>query len=89
MLEVAVVGDPEDPATGELLAVVREAYRPRLAVAAGLPSEPPGRPLALLAARETRDGRPAAYVCRDYACREPVTDVESLRARLTEAWSER
>jgi uncharacterized protein YyaL (SSP411 family) len=27
-------------------------------------------------------GRATAYVCRDFACREPVTTSEALRAQL-------
>jgi uncharacterized protein YyaL (SSP411 family) len=80
MAEVAVVGDLEDPATRELLAVVHEAPRPRLALAAG--RTPAGRRLPLLADREPIDGRPSAYVCRDYACQAPSSDPVELRRLL-------
>ena len=81
MLEVAVVGDPRDAATRELLAVVHEKYRPRLALAAGAASAPE-RPLPLLEHKQSQDGRPTAFVCRAYACREPVTDPAALRRLL-------
>jgi uncharacterized protein YyaL (SSP411 family) len=29
-----------------------------------------------------RDGRATAYVCRDFACRQPVTDPAGLAAEL-------
>jgi uncharacterized protein YyaL (SSP411 family) len=28
------------------------------------------------------DGKPAAYVCRDFVCQTPVAEVEALRALL-------
>ncbi|HEY3434115.1 MAG TPA: thioredoxin domain-containing protein, partial [Solirubrobacterales bacterium] len=73
--EVALVGD--QPA--ELAAVVRERFRPHLVLAGGPEgSEEP----ALLIGRTAVDGRPAAYVCENFACRLPVADAEELRKLL-------
>jgi len=36
----------------------------------------------LLAGRDLVDGRPAAYVCRNFTCRLPVTSAEDLLAVL-------
>ena len=38
--------------------------------------------LQLLAGRTLVAGAPAAYVCRDFTCRLPVTDSMELRAAL-------
>jgi uncharacterized protein YyaL (SSP411 family) len=46
----------------------------------GLTYGPPAVPL--LAGRGLVDGAPAAYVCRKFACRLPVTSPEALRAEL-------
>jgi uncharacterized protein len=71
--EVALVGDDLD----QLARVVRSEFRPHLVLAGG---EPDGVPL--LADRTPVDGRPAAYVCENFACRRPVTEPAELAELL-------
>jgi uncharacterized protein YyaL (SSP411 family) len=83
-VEIAVVGDPSDPATA---ALVREVTG-RVLPGAVLLVAPPGVGAdlsPLLLDRGQVDGRPTAYVCRDYACELPVTDPDALRLRLDAA----
>ena len=63
----------------ELAAVVRAAYRPRLVLAGG--PEGSERP-ELMRDRPAVDGKPAAYVCENFACRAPVTETAELAAAL-------
>ena len=50
-------------------------------VALGAPiTEPPAVPL--LQDRGQLDGRPAAYVCRDFTCQTPTTRPEVLQTQL-------
>jgi uncharacterized protein YyaL (SSP411 family) len=81
--EVAVAGEPGDPATDALVAVIHRRYLPNRTLAAGSQG-PASDGLPLLAGRTRVDGQPAAYVCRDYACRAPVTDPEELATLLDE-----
>ena len=75
--EVAIVGP--SPEAGELLRVVRGAYRPHLVLAAG---EADGVPL--LEGRGPVDGHAAAYVCERFACQAPVTSPADLEVALHE-----
>ena len=81
--EIAVVGDPDDRATGALLDAVRRRYLPNVVVAAAAPDDTDAaKAVPLLEARETVDGRPAAYVCERFVCQRPVTDPDELAAQL-------
>jgi hypothetical protein len=73
--EVAIVG-PQSEA-GELLRVVRDAYRPHLVLATGRADGVP-----LLEGREPVDGHAAAYVCERFICQAPVTSPDDLAAAL-------
>jgi uncharacterized protein YyaL (SSP411 family) len=89
-LEVAVVGEPGDPARDALAAVARRSASPGLAVVVGEPSTAAAgetddpETVPLLAGRGLVDGRAAAYVCRGMVCDRPVTtpaELEELLAR--------
>jgi uncharacterized protein YyaL (SSP411 family) len=92
--EVAVVGSPDDPRTAALHRAALLADVPGLVVALGtgdgaargaagdgvLPREEVFPPL--LEGRGTVGDAPAAYVCKGFTCRMPVTTVDALRAEL-------
>jgi uncharacterized protein YyaL (SSP411 family) len=73
-LEVAVAGPADDPRTRELHRTALLSPVPAVVAT--------GAGVALMEGRTPVDGRPAAYVCREFACRMPVTDTEALQAEL-------
>ncbi|MEV5747698.1 thioredoxin domain-containing protein [Actinoallomurus sp. NPDC052308] len=76
-LEIAVAGPAEDPRTRDLHRAALLSPLPAVvAVGAGVP---------LLEGRAPVDGRPAAYVCRDFTCRLPVTEVGALQEQIRAA----
>jgi uncharacterized protein YyaL (SSP411 family) len=77
--EVALVAPAGGDGLAELGAVVRSGFRPHLVLAGG----PDGtdRP-ELMRERSPVGGRPAAYVCENFACQRPVTEPEELAAAL-------
>ena len=54
----------------------------KVRVVALLPDETAPSAIPLLEARSRIGGRPTAYVCRDFACRQPVTTVDALEQEL-------
>jgi hypothetical protein len=82
IVELAIVGDPADPATLALLEVARAGGRSDIVVA--LAADPSASIVPLLAGRVAIDDRPTAYVCRNFTCRLPVTDPAALAAQLRE-----
>ena len=72
--EIAVVGKSE-----ELRRAALAGFQPTTVFA--FADEPTDR-IPLLAGKELVNGKPAAYVCENFACRAPVTEADALRAAL-------
>ena len=81
-VEVAVIGDPADMATRDLLEPVWSTWRPFQVLAVASPADAPASVIDLLHDRPPIDGRPAAYVCREFVCLVPVTTASRLVDQL-------
>jgi uncharacterized protein len=80
--EIAIVGPPEDARTAALHRTALLAAPPGAVIALGNGAGNEADAIPLLAGREPVGGAPAAYVCRDFACRLPVSEPDALRAEL-------
>ncbi len=76
--EIAIIGDRED--TNELVNAVFSRYIPNKVVAYAAPNETSA--IALLAERPQIDGKATAYICHNYVCEAPVTEVGGLHRLL-------
>jgi uncharacterized protein YyaL (SSP411 family) len=74
--EIYIAGDPGKPATRALIEAVWRDPDPNRVLALVAPGVedllPPAR------GKDVVDGKPAAYVCRNYTCETPVTDPAKL-----------
>ena len=70
--EVALAGQPD-----LFLPALRRHYLPRTVVAAGESDH-----IALLKNRDLVDGKPTAYLCENYVCKKPTTEVSIFESLL-------
>ena len=77
--EVALVGEPADPRTEALERTLGAAFLRQRVIARG-PGSTNSAPL--LRGKGLVNGRPAVYICRNYACDLPITDPLELRMKL-------
>ena len=84
--QVALVGSVNDPQLQAFRAVLRVGYRPRLVSAqSDGQNETPGAASspALLHDRPMRNSKATAYICQDFTCRLPATELEDFKKQLT------
>ena len=80
-MEIAIAGDPDSADTQALLRIARDGYRPFQVIAMGA-QDTQAAAIPLLQDRGLVKGRAAAYVCRDFTCRAPITEQEVLEVQL-------
>jgi uncharacterized protein YyaL (SSP411 family) len=76
--EIAVIG----PKGNELKAFVNTAYLPDAVVAATEDPRSDAAFVPLFEGREMLNGEPTAYVCRDFVCERPSSNIRDLKALL-------
>ena len=77
--EIAIIGNPQETQTRELLNEVFHIYLPNKVVACGLDSD-----IFLLKGKTQKGNLATAYVCENFVCELPATTTKDLRAHLSE-----
>jgi uncharacterized protein len=89
MAEVVIAGPAGDAATDALVRAMDGTHQPFAVLVRADPGSPRAERLAALlpwvGRQGMRDGRPAAYVCRNFACERPVADPADLAERLRQS----
>lgn len=83
--EIAIVGNPAQPATRDLLSIIRGTYRPNAIIALARHDTGTEPVIPLLHHRKMIDDAPTVYVCRNFACKLPVNSPDALRELLGSA----
>ncbi len=85
--EIVIAGSPQDPATQAMIRTVYDSFLPNKVVAL----HPPGKEgqaiealVPFLKEQVALEGKPTAYVCQNYTCNLPISDVEALKNLLKE-----
>ncbi|MCL6459397.1 MAG: thioredoxin domain-containing protein [Gorillibacterium sp.] len=83
--EIIITGELADPVTQEMLAEARSRYAPDSLIVFHPPGAAGAEIHSLCPLTEDKvpiDGKPTAYVCENFACQAPVTDLEAFRKLL-------
>ena len=82
---VVIAGQPDAPDTKAMIAAFDRRFRPHhelLLADGGAAQERLARLAPFVAPLAARDGRATAYVCENYACRLPTTDLKTFENQL-------
>jgi uncharacterized protein YyaL (SSP411 family) len=83
--EVVIAGTPGAVDTGNMLSALRGSYHPNKVVILH-PADDGSSDITRLApfikSQTSRDGKATAYVCRNYACQAPTTEVDAMLVAL-------
>ena len=79
-VELAFIGDETQEGFRALHQAVADCYLPNRIVATSEPGVSSSLPL--LTGKQAVAGKPALYICRNFSCRQPVTDPRSVMGAL-------
>jgi len=88
MQEIAIVGELGNEGTRQLFRAVHDSFVPNKVIALLDPARPDASTIQqlvpLLEGKQALEGKPTAYICRNYACQQPTHDAEVVRQQLRE-----
>lgn len=83
--EIVVAGNPDNVITQEILGTIQKRFLPNKIILLKHPGVP-GKRLVVLSsfveALTPLDNKPTVYVCEQYACKTPITDIKELEKVL-------
>ena len=82
IVEVAVVGDRDTEEARDIFALLNRLFRPNLVTALARKDVAEHESIPLLSHRKMLEDRTTVYVCRQFACRLPVTSAAEVDALL-------
>jgi len=81
--QIAVIGRKDDLRTHQFLEKIRTRFLPNKIIAMGEPDDVEHTALIpLLQGKNLVNGAPAVYLCENYSCRAPITEVAELERNL-------
>ena len=80
--QIVLLGNPGNPVLTEMLREVRCRYLPNLVLAGARYHDPKDEKSPLLRGKEMLNGKPTAFVCKDYICKVPVNSAPELSDQL-------
>ena len=82
LTEVAIVGNPTQAITRDMLTRINAGYYPNVIRALSRSDVDGEASIRLLSHRSQQNGQPTAYVCRHFVCNNPVTSADALAGLL-------
>ncbi len=82
--EIAIVGDPLEKMSLEMLSVLRRKYRPNMVVAFQPDGKDYSETIPLLKGRSSTQNSATAYICRNFICEMPISDATVFESRLSD-----
>ncbi|SEN51361.1 thioredoxin domain-containing protein [Lihuaxuella thermophila] len=84
--EIVIVGEPNDVSTKEMIRVVQRAYLPDAVIAMVPQGDDVNTMKFWIPDADEKaagtDSKATVYLCENYACQAPITDVEELKRQL-------
>ncbi|MCK8824656.1 thioredoxin domain-containing protein [Fuchsiella alkaliacetigena] len=81
--EVVIVGDSQQQATQQMLQLLREEFNPFTVTLFNSEEVELTELIPFLEDYQQVKGQPTAYICEDFSCQAPITDIEKFKQALS------